>query len=564
MSRILEVIIVVVLLLLLSPLLILLALAVVIDSPGPPFFRQRRVGIHGTYFWMYKFRKMRNSIPPDGKGITTRNDVRLTRMGKILERFKLDELPQLLNVLKGDMALIGPRPEIPRFTVYYPEKWQEVLKVRPGVIGYSQMIVPHESDLYPPDCVDHEAYYIEHILPDKLDNEIRYTQLRSFALDIQILFQVTCSLLTKTINRQWILVRLSHVFMFLMDSLISVVSLLVSLFLVYQNGIPPAVYALMDKVLMVGLLVRPVIFILSGLHRYPISSSITLSYLLRIARASFYSSLALIMTLMFLDERDLVLSAHLVDLFVLPVFLIGVRIGYIFLHDSILKMGSLVSPSRALVHAVIILGHGIAGFLSFWIAHILWMQELNMNYLIPRIGIVSLLALGIRLLLSVVIWPPQGKTWRSLCIREGIKILNVSLMGTGFILISYLVMQQETYSRVALILDFCLYSLTAFMFALIWCMPQIGNYQRDKSKKVIILGVGVEAEHLISTLQRLEDDSLNVVGIVTDIEWKRFSSIAGVNVIGNVADLSAILKSIVRIFWCPGNGSASPNIMGTL
>ena len=122
-------------------------------------------------------------------------------------------------------------------------------------------------------------------------------------------------------------------------------------------------------------------------------------------------------------------------------------------------------------------------------------------------------------------------------------------MGTGFILISYLVMQQETYSRVALILDFCLYSLTAFMFALIWCMPQIGNYQRDKSKKVIILGVGVEAEHLISTLQRLEDDSLNVVGIVTIL--KRGFSIAGVNVIGNGRS-SAIFEIIVWIFWCPG------------
>ena len=126
------------------------------------------------------------------------------------------------------------------------------------------------------------------------------------------------------------------------------------------------------------------------------------------------------MTLMFLDERDLVLSAHLVDLFVLP-FPDWRTDGYIFLHDSILKMGSLVSPSRALVHAVIILGHGIAGFLSFWIAHILWMQELNMNYLIPRIGIVSLLALGIRCFFRLSSGPLRGKPGVLCAFVKGLK-----------------------------------------------------------------------------------------------------------------------------------------------
>ncbi len=160
----------------LSPLLLLILIAIVIDSPGWPFFRQRRVGIHGHYFWMLKFRKMHASVPAEGKGITTQNDVRLTRIGRLLERFKLDELPQLINVLRGDMALVGPRPEIPRFTAYYPEKWNQVLQVRPGIVGYSQIMTPHENDLYPSTCIDHEKYYIENILPSKLDQEIQYIQ----------------------------------------------------------------------------------------------------------------------------------------------------------------------------------------------------------------------------------------------------------------------------------------------------------------------------------------------------------------------------------------------------
>ena len=133
-------------------------------------------------FLMIKFRKMPRHVPKNGKGITTANDIRLTRMGRLLERFKLDELPQFINVLLGNMSIVGPRPEIPRFTAFYPEKWAKILSKRPGIIGYSQIKVPHETDLYPANCLDHEEYYIQNILPEKLDNEIEYIQKKIFFL----------------------------------------------------------------------------------------------------------------------------------------------------------------------------------------------------------------------------------------------------------------------------------------------------------------------------------------------------------------------------------------------
>lgn len=529
-------------LVILSPLFILLMLAIVIDSPGWPFFLQRRVGVNGEYFWMFKFRKMHASVPPDGKGITTKNDVRLTRMGRFLERFKLDELPQFINVLIGNMSLVGPRPEIPRFTLHYPEKWKQVLSVRPGVIGYSQVKTPHETDLYPSDCLDHEKYYIESILPGKLDNEITYIEKKSLWLDFAILLQVTAALITKTITLSWVVPRLSHIFMLTVDTALSCLSLYVGFLLVFQMGLPATSYPYLSEAMLFCLIVRPLAFLLFGLHKYPISSTITLNYLLTIIKASLYSSLIIIMCLMLYDERDLVLSAHLADAFLLPCMLTGVRIGYIVLHDSFLTAGSFQSLLRALTHLFVLFLHGMIGFFSFWISHLIRMQELNINVLLPRLGFVSLCAFGIRTVLSIFLWPPKGKTWRSFLGRDILRIVNVALAGTGLILVVYLILQNPNYSRVSLLLDSIIYALLSAIIALLWCKPQMKASQEDSRRKVILLGVGIESELLLSILHRIDSDAWQILGIVTDIEWKRFSSIGGVKIIGTIPDLESLFE----------------------
>jgi lipopolysaccharide/colanic/teichoic acid biosynthesis glycosyltransferase len=171
-------------LILLAPLFLILIVLIKLDSSGPAFFRQVRVGRRRRLFGMWKFRKMHDRMPEQGPSITTRSDPRLTRVGRVLERTKLDELPQLFNVLVGDMSIVGPRPEVPKFVAFYPERWDEVLSVRPGIVGPSQFRFRNESHLYPEDCQDVEAYYTQHILPAKLALDADYVARNSLAGDL--------------------------------------------------------------------------------------------------------------------------------------------------------------------------------------------------------------------------------------------------------------------------------------------------------------------------------------------------------------------------------------------
>ncbi len=189
MSRTIELILTTTLLILAAPVMLLVALAIRLDSRGPFFYRQERVGKDGTRFMLLKFRKMPEDLPKQGPMLSGRFDPRFTKVGRFLERTKLDELPQLFNVLKGDMALVGPRPEVPRFTKFYPEKWEIVLSVKPGVVGLNQVVNRNESELFPGDCFDVEANYVDTILPQKLDIDIEYIQHRNLWMDVWILLR---------------------------------------------------------------------------------------------------------------------------------------------------------------------------------------------------------------------------------------------------------------------------------------------------------------------------------------------------------------------------------------
>jgi lipopolysaccharide/colanic/teichoic acid biosynthesis glycosyltransferase len=175
-------------LLLSAPLFVLIALAIKLDGPGPVFFRQLRVGRCRRPFSMWKFRKMPDDLPEQGPLLTARNDARLTRIGRWLERSKLDELPQLLNVLAGEMSVVGPRPEVSRFVDRGAhELWDRTLSVKPGIFGPNQVRYRNEADLYPPGCTDVETYYLRHILPEKLEVDARYAAEARFLSDVALL-----------------------------------------------------------------------------------------------------------------------------------------------------------------------------------------------------------------------------------------------------------------------------------------------------------------------------------------------------------------------------------------
>lgn len=182
-------------LLLLSPLFLLIAAAIVAENRGPVFFSQARLGQHGTPFRLYKFRKFYADGRGSGGALTLSNDRRLTRVGRFLERTKLDELPQLWNILRGEMALVGPRPESLHFADCFDGPFLEVLDYRPGLFGPSQTLFRNESAMYPNMC-DPELFYRTTLFPAKARIDLAYYRSRSAAGDVKWLLRsilATCS-----------------------------------------------------------------------------------------------------------------------------------------------------------------------------------------------------------------------------------------------------------------------------------------------------------------------------------------------------------------------------------
>ena len=175
-------------LLLLSPLLFAVALWVKLDSHGPVFFRQRRVGLHGQEFLIYKFRTMASDAEANGPQITIGADARITRSGVILRKYKIDEFAQFINVLIGDMSVVGPRPEVPKYVVLYPKHTRDiVLSVRPGITDRASIEFKDENDILGKATDPHLAY-VNEVLPIKLRYYTAYVQQRSFFGDMRIIF----------------------------------------------------------------------------------------------------------------------------------------------------------------------------------------------------------------------------------------------------------------------------------------------------------------------------------------------------------------------------------------
>ena len=168
------------------PLLLLIALAIWIDDPGPVFYRQVRVGRNGKTFRIFKFRSMVMDADKKGLAITVGRDSRITRVGAVLRKTKLDELAQLLNVFLGQMSFVGPRPEVPKYVELYTPYQRQVLLVRPGITDYASIAYRNENDLLA-GAPNPEAMYIEQIMPDKIELNMKYLREISPLADIRLI-----------------------------------------------------------------------------------------------------------------------------------------------------------------------------------------------------------------------------------------------------------------------------------------------------------------------------------------------------------------------------------------
>ncbi len=174
-------------LVILSPLLLCVYAAVCLESKGGGFYRQKRVGKDGKEFTLYKFRSMR--VGSDAKGLLTvgGKDPRVTKTGAFIRKYKLDELPQLFNVLKGDMSLVGPRPEVPRYVAFYTPEQRRVLEVRPGITDYASIEYIDENRILG-EADDPDRVYIEKIMPDKIRLNMKYIENRSLKTYFSVIF----------------------------------------------------------------------------------------------------------------------------------------------------------------------------------------------------------------------------------------------------------------------------------------------------------------------------------------------------------------------------------------
>jgi lipopolysaccharide/colanic/teichoic acid biosynthesis glycosyltransferase len=197
-------------LVLLAPLLLLVALLIKLDSPGPVFFRQVRVGMHGRPFRIYKFRTMTVAQAAGAAAITVAGDVRITRIGNWLRRYKLDELPQLIDVLRGAMSLVGPRPEVPRYVAHYPPLWRErLLSVRPGITDFASVRYRNENEMLA-NADDPEREYLDVVLPTKLRYALHYVDNSSLASDLHVLGLTLRTVFMPTFPKPWRRMPMNH------------------------------------------------------------------------------------------------------------------------------------------------------------------------------------------------------------------------------------------------------------------------------------------------------------------------------------------------------------------
>jgi lipopolysaccharide/colanic/teichoic acid biosynthesis glycosyltransferase len=176
----------------LSPLMAVIAVAVKLDTPGPVLFRQQRVGVRGAPFTILKFRSMTSGA--SGPAVTTKRDARVTRVGRFIRRYKLDELPQLWNVLVGDMSLVGPRPEVERYVRLFPDAYARILKVRPGLTDFAALEYRDEEatlSRWP----DAEAAYTQLVLPAKIALYHRYLDEMSLRTDVALVLRTIAAVL---------------------------------------------------------------------------------------------------------------------------------------------------------------------------------------------------------------------------------------------------------------------------------------------------------------------------------------------------------------------------------
>ncbi len=300
------------------------ALLIKLDSRGPVFYLCDRVGLNGKIFKMYKFRTMYENPYSLGPSVSPRGDPRVTTVGRVLRRLKLNEFPQFLNVLKGEMTLVGPRPETPDLAAVYPPEAKKIFSVKPGLIGPNQILGRNEEELYPPG-VDPQKFYIDQILPQKLPLDLQFIADQSLFKNFKYLLQGALVTITGAIGRRHLLENLSQIFLLLSDAALCLFSFILAHFLRFDGINDPVATAAFYRLLPWAVLVRLPIFIYFGFY-YVLIRHLALYDIKRVFKGVALASIALV-TVASLSglAAGYARGVFLIDWFCLTTLLIGYR-----------------------------------------------------------------------------------------------------------------------------------------------------------------------------------------------------------------------------------------------
>lgn len=541
-----------------SPLFALIAIAIKLDTPGPVFFRQKRLGRGGKPFLMMKFRKMPVDLPTQGPLLTRRFDPRLTSVGRWLERTKFDELPQLTNVLAGEMSMIGPRPEVPEFVDTNNPLWRIVLSVQPGLFGISQIQGRNESSLYPDGCQDLDGFYRSHILPEKLQRDAGYVRNAGLLRDMELLFRGVMVAVFGTVTGSLIRAHGPGILMLISDVVAAGISFLFGYYVRLRTHLPMPTLDAFWMFLSLCLLSRGTVFVMMGVYRRK-PDTLTYSDFVRIITSVLYGSALLLLLSSLVVEGGLARSVLLVDTLTLSAILAAKAYGI----QQLLRTYRERIRYWPLPRAAAAVAVGISlNSLAFY-ALLVWLSPAELavapvgRFIGLMLGFAAIRGYGI---CRYGLFRPTSGLRRSLV--DVPRILRGSILGSLFVYVSDMVFYSQLVTVGVLAAELVLSTLLIMVLNRVYWRGISAEVRRrrslasgrtERSGRVLLVGIGAETEFYLSYLERVS--SLTVVGVVDGRPGvARAHTINNVPVIGGVGDLEAFLQAhlIDEVVYFPG------------
>jgi lipopolysaccharide/colanic/teichoic acid biosynthesis glycosyltransferase len=530
-------------LVLLAPVFLLIALAIKLDSPGPVFFRQTRVGRHGRRFRMWKFRKMYETLARPGPSLTRRHDSRLTPVGRFLERTKLDELPQLFNVVLGHMSLVGPRPEVPKFVAHYPARWAEVLAVKPGVFGANQLRHRNESELYPPACEDLEAFYVRDILPDKLAVDAAYARAPALLRDVWILARCLLATVLGAVTWQTLVGRRWQIANVVILSLLGVGGMVAANAL--AGGRLDTDLARCSIYLAV--LVKPLCLVAFRVPK-ALATSATADDFLRNWWCAVTSAALIVSGMVFADHRDVGRVILLLD----TMFFLAVLMMYKLLLYNI-YLSFFLQKSRRLCRRLVVASLAAA---PLSMAVVVGFRQRPGAWSGPQLRLylpVVLLAALIRPVVVLFLPVFPRRTVAAWFLSEWRKLAGGALVGSALLIFAALLVNERGLGRGDVLGDGALY-LGLITGVAVWqhlrprksrstgrrrVVPEPGAVER-----LLVVGSGVELSAYLTALSALPENRFQIVGVVTPYRQDRTNMVSGYPVLGQTLDIPELLSAL--------------------